>query len=32
VGYGDPEITHMYSVLKRKIIHGVGELLPTDSQ
>ena len=32
VGYGDSEITHMYSVLKRKIIHGVGELMPTDLQ
>jgi radical SAM superfamily enzyme YgiQ (UPF0313 family) len=32
VGYGDSEITHMYSVLKRKIIHGVGELLPANLQ
>ena len=32
VGYGDSEIMHMYSVLKRKIIHGVGELMPTDLQ
>jgi radical SAM superfamily enzyme YgiQ (UPF0313 family) len=30
VGYGDSEITHMYSVLKRKIIHGVEELIPAD--
>jgi anaerobic magnesium-protoporphyrin IX monomethyl ester cyclase len=30
VGYGDSEITHMYSVLKRKIIHGVDELIPAD--
>ena len=30
VGYADSEITHMYSVLKRKIIHRVSELAPTD--
>jgi hypothetical protein len=27
VGYSDVEIAHMYSVLKRKIVHGVDELL-----
>jgi hypothetical protein len=32
VGYGDSEITHMYSVLKRKIIHAVGELTPAGLQ
>jgi len=32
VGYGNSEITHMYSVLKRKIIHGVGELMPANLQ
>jgi radical SAM superfamily enzyme YgiQ (UPF0313 family) len=27
IGYGDTEIAHMYSVLKRKVIHNVGEIL-----
>jgi radical SAM superfamily enzyme YgiQ (UPF0313 family) len=27
VGYSDTEIVHMYSVLKRKVIHNVGDLM-----
>jgi radical SAM superfamily enzyme YgiQ (UPF0313 family) len=27
IGYRDTEIVHMYSVLKRKVIHNVGELV-----
>jgi hypothetical protein len=27
IGYSDIEIVHMYSVLKRKVIHHVGDLL-----
>ena len=29
IGYEDTEILHMYSVLKRKMLHSVDELLPT---
>ena len=27
IGYSDTEIVHMYSVLKRKVIHNVGDLM-----
>jgi hypothetical protein len=27
IGYSDTEIIHMYSVLKRKVIHNVGDLM-----
>jgi radical SAM superfamily enzyme YgiQ (UPF0313 family) len=27
IGYSDTEIAHMYSVLKRKVIHNVGDLM-----
>jgi radical SAM superfamily enzyme YgiQ (UPF0313 family) len=27
IGYSDTEIVHMYSVLKRKVIHSVGDLM-----
>jgi hypothetical protein len=27
IGYSDMEIVHMYSVLKRKVIHDVGDLM-----
>ena len=32
VGYEDREIVHMYSVLKRKLIHEVGELRLADAR
>jgi hypothetical protein len=32
VGFGDDEIVHMYSVLKRKRIGAVDELLASDAQ
>jgi hypothetical protein len=27
IGYSDTEIVHMYSVLKRKVIHNVDDLM-----